>query len=141
MGKVYPDEITRILYYPGGPVGKECRATALAIAEEAKRSAIVTYGHHPGDKPRTGRLANSYQVRVIPGTNQFLVRNPRKYAAAMEFGARPHVIRARKVQYLRFTGRDGRHRVVKMVRHPGSKAHNTLHNAAAIVMRRRFRVG
>lgn len=141
MGKVYPNEIYRILYLPGGPVGKECRATALAIAEEAKRNAIVTFGRHPGDKPRTGRLANAYQVKVIPGTNQFIVRNPMKYAAAMEFGAKPHQIRARRVQYLSFTGRDGRHRKVKMVRHPGSIGRETLTTAMRVVMRRRYGVG
>lgn len=141
MGKTYPNEIQRILFMPGGPIGKECRSVALAIAEEAKRNAIVTYGRHPGDAPRTGRLANAYQVKVIPGTNQFIVRNPLKYAAAMEFGAKPHTIYARRTTYLSFTGRDGRHRHVKMVRHPGSVGHYTLTNAMQLVMRRRYGVG
>lgn len=141
MGKTYPSEIHRILFLPGGPVGRECRATALAIADEAKRNAIVTFGRHPGDRPRTGRLANAYQVKVIPGTNQFMVINPLKYAAAMEKGAKPHLIRARRVQYLTFTGRDGRHRRVKIVRHPGSIGRETLATAMRVVMRRRYGVG
>lgn len=141
MGKTYPDEIRRILFSPGGDVGRECRAVALDIAEEAKRNALVTYGRHPGDAPRTGRLANAYQVKVIPGTNQFVVSNPLKYAAAMELGARSHVIRARQTTYLSFTGRDGRHRHVKMVRHPGSVGRLTLTTAMKVVMRRRYGVG
>lgn len=141
MGRSYPTEIQRIIFLPGGPIGKECRAVALAIAEEAKRSAIVTFGRHPGDQPRTGRLANAYQVKVIPGTNQFVVRNPKKYAAAMEFGAKAHQIKARRTTYLAFRGRDGRHRRVKMVRHPGSVGRQTLTTATKIVMRRRYGVG
>lgn len=141
MGKTYPNEIQRILFLPGGDVGKECRKVALEIADEAKRNAIVTFGRHPGDQPRTGRLANAYQVKVLPGTNQFIVRNPLKYAATMEFGGKPHVIRARRVQYLSFVGRDGRHRHVKMVRHPGSVGRLTLTTALRVVMRRRYGVG
>lgn len=140
MGKTYPNEIKRVLYSPGGDVGREARACALEIAQEARRSAVATFGHHPSDQPRTGRLANSYQVRVIEGTNQFIVRNPLKYAAAMEFGARPHVIRARK-RYLQFRGRNGRWRRVTYVNHPGSIGRQTLRIAMRTVMRRRYGVG
>lgn len=140
MGKTYPNEIRRILFFPGGDVGREVRKCALDIAEEAKRQAIVTFGHHPGDKPRTGRLANAYRVKVIPGTNTFTVTNPKKYAAAMEKGARPHPIHARTT-YLRFTDRQGRSRRVKMVRHPGSVGRQTLAASMRIVMRRRYGVG
>lgn len=141
MGRTYPNEIKRILEAPGGDVGKECRRVALLIAEEAKRQAEATYGKHPGDRPRTGALAKAYRVTVIPGTNQFQVTNPKKYAAAMEKGARRHDIRARRVSNLRFKGRDGRWRTVKLVRHRGSAARNTLLTSARLVMRRRYGVG
>lgn len=140
MGKTYPNEIYRILHDPGGDVGKEARACALDIAYEAKRQAIATYGKHPGDQPRTGDMANAYRVEVIPGTNHFVVINPKKYAAAMELGARPHVIKARK-KTLQFRGRDGRWRRVTYVNHPGSVARGTLQASARIVMRRRYGVG
>lgn len=140
MGRTYPNEITRILHKPGGDVGKEIRRCALAIAEEARRTAEAQYGKHPGDKPRTGMLAQSYRVEVIPGTNSFRVRNPKKYAAAMEFGAKAHDIRARKVDYLQFRGRDGRWRHVTLVRHPGSAARRTLLVSARVVMRRLYGV-
>lgn len=141
MGRTYPNEIKRILSLPGGDVGKEVRRVALDIAEEAKRSAIATFGRHPGDKSRTGNLAKAYQVKVIPGTNKFTVTNPKKYAAAMEKGALPHIIKARRVSYLQFRGRDGRWRQLKMVRHPGSVGRHTLVTAMRVVMRRRYGVG
>lgn len=141
VGRTYPNEIHRILNLPGGDVGRECRKVALEIAEEAKRQAREVFGRHPGDRPRTGKLANAYQVKVIPGTNEFLVLNPKRYAAAMEKGARPHKIKARKETHLRFRGRDGSWRNVKVVNHPGSLARNTLSNAMRVVMRRRYGVG
>lgn len=138
MGRTYPTEINRILNMPGGDVGREARALALAIAAEAKRNAELTFGRHPGDKPRTGDLAKAYRVEVVPGTNQFKVRNPKKYAAAMELGARPHEIRARRVDYLQFQGRDGRFHRVKLVKHPGSAARNTLLISARVAAVRRY---
>lgn len=140
MGKVYPNEIRRVLFFPGGDVGREVRACALDIAAEAKRNALLTFGKHPMDAPRTGRLANAYRVKVIPGTNQFEVINPLKYAAAMEFGAKPHVIRARR-HVLQFRDRFGRQRRIQYVNHPGSVGRHTLLTATRIVMRRRYSVG
>lgn len=140
MGRTYPNEIKRILTMPGGDVGKAVRSVALDIAAEAKRSAQVTFGRHPGDQPRTGKLANAYRVKVVPGTNRFEVSNPKKYAAAMEKGARPHEIRARNVKFLQFRDRRGHWHRVKLVKHPGSIGRGTLLTAAKTVMRRRFGV-
>jgi hypothetical protein len=141
MGRTYPNEIDRILRAPGGDVGREARKLALEIADEARRTAEQVFGRHPGDAARTGRLAASYQVKVIPGTNHFIVRNPRKYAASMELGARPHEIRARRSQFLQFRGRDGRWRKVKLVRHPGSVGRHTLLIAGRVVTKRRYGAG
>lgn len=139
MGKTYPSEIHRILHLPGGDVGKEARRLALEIAAEAKRSAIATFGKHPMDQPRTGKLANSYQVRVVPGTNQFMVVNPKKYAAAMELGAQAHRIYARKrTTTLQFRDRTGRWRRVSFVNHPGSVGRHTLRTAMRVAAVRRY---
>lgn len=137
MGTTYPNEIYRILHLPGGDVGREARRVALDIAEEAKRLATARLGINPADKPRTGLLAKSYRVEVIPGTNQFRVRNPRKYAAAIELGAKPHIIRARTTT-LRFRDRSGTWRNIKMVRHPGNPAFNILKDASTTVLTRRY---
>ncbi len=141
MGRTYPNEIHRVLYLPGGDVGRELRRVALDIAQEARRNVVNRLGKHPGDAPRTGDLAKSFRVEVIPGTNSFMVRNPRKYAAAIEFGAQKHDIRPRRVQYLRFRGRDGRWRKVKLVKHPGNAPYRYLSDARRTVMRRRYGVG
>lgn len=138
MGRTYPNEIHRILFMPGGDVGRECRKTAMEIAAEAKRQAIATFGKHPFDQARTGKLANAYQVRVVPGTNHFQVVNPKKYAAAMEKGARPHRIRARRKTTLQFRDRTGRWRYTTFVRHPGSVGRHTLKTAMRVTMVRRY---
>jgi len=137
-GFTYPNEIDRIINKPGGDVGRKIRAIALEIADEASRVTSATLGRVPGDAPRTGMLAKSYAVTVIPGTNTFLVRNTRKYSAAMEFGAQKHEIRARRTTYLQFYGRDGRLHRVKIVKHPGSVAHNILRDAGVTVLTRRL---
>ena len=141
MGRTYPNEIKRVLYFPGGDVGREIRACALEIATEAGRTAQYQYGRTPGDRQRTGNLARSYRVEVIPGTNTFVVKNKLKYAAAMERGAKAHDIRARRVSYLQFRDRRGVWRTVKLVRHPGSAPRKTLETATRVVVRRRYGVG
>lgn len=139
MGRTYPNEINRVLNSPGGDVGRSIRLLAMEIAAEAAHQADLTYGKHPGDKPRTGKLAKSYQVRVVPGTNQFIVRNTRKYASAMEFGAREHEIKARKkTVLLQFRDRNGVWRRVKAVQHPGSVGRHTLYLAGVVVVKRRL---
>lgn len=130
MGRTYPEEIDRILYKPGGDVGKFLRSVALEIAVEAKRLAKLELGIHPGDKPRTKQLENSFEVKVRPGTNTFRVSNRKKYFDALEFGVPdPHEIRARRVDYLQFRGRDGRQRRVKVVIHPGNRAYRIMYRA------------
>jgi len=138
MGKTYPNEINRILNMPGGDVGKECRTVALLIAEEAKRQTLAGTGKHPFDQPRTGALANAYQVRVVPGTNHFMVVNPKKYAAAIEKGAKPHIIRARRSTTLQFRDRQGRWRRVTYVNHPGSVGRRFLETSMRIAVTRRY---
>lgn len=138
MGRTYPSEIQRILYSPGGDVGKYARRVALEIAAEAKRLAILRLGNKPFDKARTGKLARNYRVTVIAGTNKFRVTNPTGYNDAIELGAQPHIIRARRVTYLRFVDRRGVARKVKMVHHPGNPAFHLMRDAAEHVMKRRF---
>lgn len=139
MGRIYPAEINRILFKPGGPIGKVCRSVAMDIAVEARRLVETELGHNPFDQPRTGKLASAYQVKVVEGTNNFYVHNPKKYAAAIEFGARPHKINVRRQNsFLVFRGRDGVWHRVKVVNHPGNRAYRTLSRAANTVVVRRF---
>lgn len=137
MGRTYPNEINRILYKPGGDVGRFCRKIALDIAAESKRLASAELGINPLDKPRTKKLENSFQVKVIPGTNIFVVSNRMKYFKHIEFGVPdPHEIRARRVQYLQFRGRDGKWRKVRVVTHPGNRAYRIMKRAGDNAMKR-----
>lgn len=141
MGRTYPNEIKRVLYYPGGDVGRELRKLAMDIAKESKSNAQKLLGKVPGDRPRTGLYAKSFRVEVVPGTNSFIVRNPRKYAAAIEFGAAKHDIKPRRVKYLRFRDRNGVWRKVKLVKHPGNAPYRIMSKARRTVMLRRYGVG
>lgn len=139
MGRTYPNEINRLLFMPGGPVGKLCRSIALDIASESERNAIQLLGQNPGDQPRTGAFARSFRVQVIPGSNTFTVSNPKKYALALERGARAHDIKARRTEVLQFRGRDGVWRRVKVVKHPGLRnPFHILERSMTAVMLRRF---
>lgn len=138
VGRVFPNEIDRIFNAPGGPIGKEARAVAIEVASTAEFLSTVELGIHPGDKPRTGQLARNWRVRVVGRSTHFQVYNPTPYAAPIDQGAKPHLITAKKTSYLRFRGRDGRWRTVKMVRHPGNPAFKFLERAAISVMTTRY---
>lgn len=138
VGRVYPNEIDRIFNAPGGPIGREVRAVALQTSQNAENLARIKLGRDPRDRPRTERFARSFEVRVIGRSTEYVVQNRTPYAAPLETGSRPHAIRARRVKYLQFRGRDGRWRKVKMVRHPGNPAFRILENAGAIAMRQRY---
>lgn len=138
VGRVFPNEIDRLFNAPGGPLGREARATALEVAIVAQTLAVNELGKHPMDAPRTGEFARAFEVRVLGRSTQFQVRNRKAYAAAIELGAVAHPIQARRVSYLRFRDRQGRWRSVKMVRHPGNKAYRILERAALFVTQRRY---
>jgi hypothetical protein len=137
-GRVFPNEIDRIFNAPGGPVGRESRAVALEVAQTAQLIAERDLGNRPGDRPRTGSFARSFEVKVVGRSTEFVVQNRKPYAPALETGAAPHQISARRVSYLRFKGRDGRWRTVKSVRHPGNPAYRVLERAAIQTMNRRY---
>jgi len=69
---------------------------------------------------RTGRLRQSIQVRVQP--NGVTVGPDTPYAGYVEFGTKPHVIKARNKKALAFFA-GGKRVVVKQVNHPGTKPH------------------
>ena len=144
--RVYPSEIQRILSKPGGPVGKEIRSICLDIAEEARKLTVAETGKHPGDRPRTGKMAASWYVKVEePGMAgmglAFVVGNSKRYAKYVDEGTNgPYAIWARKKRYLQFRGRDGRWRRAKVVLHPGiQKPFQILRRAAKSTLARRLK--
>lgn len=136
LGRVFPNEIDRLFSAPGGVLGREARRIALEIAQTASEDE-ARRPHHPADRPKTGRLERSYEVRVAGRSTTFSVINRTPYAAPIETGARPHLIKARTTT-LRFKGRDGQWRNVKVVRHPGNPAYRVLEQAAIKVVTRNY---
>lgn len=106
------------------------RAHQAMVAREADDAADQIEHHvrqSPGFKPRTGNLQRQTKARVIRRGKHVIVRgsNSARYANAIEGGARPHVIRARRKKTLRFIGRGG---IVfrKAVNHPGNRPYRFL---------------
>ena len=85
---------------------------------------------NPGFQPRTGALQRATKVRTIRTRRGRLLRvsNPKRYARAIDGGARPHVIVARPGKKLAFRGRDGNMVFRKRVNHPGNRAYRFLRN-------------
>lgn len=100
--------------------------------EFAGRFAKDHVERHPGFKPRTGRLQKATKHRVVrtAGGKVLKLTNTRKYAASIDLGARPHVIRPRRRKFLRFRGRDGNWVFARKVNHPGNKPYKFLYRAS-----------
>jgi hypothetical protein len=86
-------------------------------------------------RDRTGRLTQSIRAEQVEGTlaEGFVVGLSAgglrvEYAGHIEFGTRPHVIRARKAKALRFTV-GGQDVFRRQVRHPGTRAYRFMQNA------------
>lgn len=114
---------------------------ALEFAGRFARDHVQRY---PEFTPRTGRLQRSTKARVVRTAGGKLLRltNDRKYAPAIDGGARPHVIRPKRRRFLRFRGRDGNWVFARKVNHPGNKPYKFLyraHRAAGRVVERNLR--
>lgn len=85
---------------------------------------------HATFKHRTGALANATEGKVVRTRGGHLVRilNRKKYAAAIDSGARPHRIEARRARFLRFVS-GGNVIYRRAVNHPGNKPYKFLYRA------------
>ena len=87
---------------------------------------------------RTGFLGRSIQEDPLVFSGPFRlstgVTATADYAATVHDGTRPHVIRARNGQYLKFPGRNGPV-FARSVNHPGTRPRPFLRNAAEQVLR------
>ena len=81
---------------------------------------------------RTGRLRSSIRAeepRIFSLRGSVKVGSDLEYAAFVNDGTRPHIIRPRRAQVLRFTV-GGRTVFAKVVHHPGTRARPFLDQAA-----------
>jgi hypothetical protein len=102
------------------------QAHDAAVDAELERAAKFGAEHvekHHKFKSRSGKLAKSTKARVskTSGGGKVRLRWPLKYAAAIDGGARPHRITARRRKFLRFRGRNGAFVFRRSVNHPGNK--------------------
>jgi hypothetical protein len=98
-----------------------------AVGAELERGGQFAADHVKKNhrfKSRSGRLKNSTRHRVIrrSGGGRLVLRWPRvPYAAAIDSGARPHRIVARRRRFLKFRGPSGAVVFRRSVNHPGNR--------------------
>ncbi|MCZ2439653.1 MAG: hypothetical protein LC119_05695 [Burkholderiales bacterium] len=98
--------------------------------DAAGRFALTHVHAYADFKHRTGATSRATKYRVVGMATKRTVRlsNARRVATFLEYGTKPHIIRARRKQFLRFTVR-GRVVFARRVRHPGTKPYRFLYNA------------
>jgi hypothetical protein len=92
----------------------------------------------PKFQRRSGDLQAGNESRVIRVNGRVRVvrlQNAVPYAAAIDRGAKPHIIRAKPGKTLAFVGRSGQMVFAKQVRHPGNKAYRFFHSATTVAGR------
>lgn len=103
---------------------------ALGLAGDIARGQVFK---NPGFTPRTGALQQATTYKVIRTSGGKLVRisNALDYAPAIDRGAKPHVITAKRARFLRFFV-NGSPVFRRSVRHPGNKPYRFLRNATSV---------
>lgn len=106
-----------------------------AIREEllgAGRFAQECVQQRPHFKPKTGKLQSATKFAVACGARggRLKIFNAMAYAAAIDKGARPHVIRARfRPMLVFYWAKIGRLMFLRRVNHPGNKPYSFLYDA------------
>ncbi|HEU4544358.1 MAG TPA: hypothetical protein VFR23_24720 [Jiangellaceae bacterium] len=106
-----------------------------AVSTELHRSAqagLAEVLRNPGFTPRTGALQRATDAKILRTRTRSIVRlrNAKPYAAPIDKGSRPHVIRARR-GVLRFTSSSGALVYRRQVNHPGNKPYRFLERASS----------
>ena len=114
---------------------ERAHARVLAQSEDAAQFALEAGAQvakkqvqvEPHFVPRSGNLQKKTQTRVIRTKGGFLMRltNDAPYAAAIDKGAKPHVITAKRSPFLQFRTSRGWVRK-KSVNHPGNRPYRFL---------------
>jgi hypothetical protein len=118
MAKVYfYPSMDYMLKSPSGDVGKYLHRKGLLIKAAAQRQVGV----------QTGALRQSIHMRHLKDTRGQYVRigSPLSYAYMHHEGTRPHLIKPKNSQVLRFYTK-GQLVITHLVRHPGTKPNRYL---------------
>lgn len=105
-------------------------ASVLRALNDSRNAGLRYVQTNPGFKPQTGETQRATTGQVIRTARLGIVRlqNRKPHAAALDKGARPHLIRARGNGVLRFTA-GGAIFFRKQVEHPGNRAYGFLSRA------------
>lgn len=114
-------------------------ARFLAEMDREVQRALDHGGQHAEDhvqrhaafKRRTGELQDATRAKVVPRGSagwRLRISNKTRYAAPIEYGAKPHIIRPRRAKVLRFMLR-GKVVFARKVNHPGNRPYKFLYRA------------
>jgi len=105
------------------------------LGEASHIAGVQSVDHvqrYPEFKPQTGELqkAQKYSVRRLSSGRLLTLYNDKPYANPIDKGASPHVIRARRANYLHFYwAKKGRWFTGPKVNHPGNKPYKFAYRA------------
>lgn len=114
-----------------------------SVLDDSPRVAREHVLDHAEFHHRTGALQRATTGKVVRTGSGRVVRifNKKPYAAAIDRGAKPHVIRPRKAGMLRFVAKGGGIVFARKVNHPGNRPYRFLYyatDAAGRVARKRI---
>lgn len=119
MARFVPNkaELNKLKYSPNGMVGTYLKGRAQRLSALAKAQVGVD----------TGDLKRSIHYKIVRNGNDLIARvgSEDRKALMHHNGTRPHIIRARKAQALRFK-QHGKIVYAKVVNHPGTKPNRYL---------------
>lgn len=98
------------------------------VLRDAESIAYANVWERPGFTPRTHALQEATKSAILKTGRGKMLRmwNRKPYALAIDQGAHPHFIFARRKKFLRFRGRNGKWVTKGGVRHPGNKPYRFL---------------
>lgn len=106
--------------------------------DSAGELAVQHVRKHSSFKRRsaTGSLKDATEYKLVRLKNGRVtkIRSKKRTAHWLEYGTRPHIIRARRKKALRFV-QNGRVRFAKQVQHPGTRPTKFLYNATDAAFR------
>lgn len=106
------------------------RSMVIGEAQDAATHIESHVFQSPPFKPRTQKLQRGTRgsVEALSNVVRIVAKNATRYAGFIEYGTRPHIIRAKRAKALRFIQR-GKVVFRKWVRHPGTRPYQFLYRA------------
>lgn len=127
--RLYPREMDRLLRDPSGDLGRFMSRLGGYVTREAQTLTAARLQRH------TGLYADGFTTHTSrePYGLRTRITNVAPYAAYIEDGTRPHIIRPRKPGgVLVFTNKAGATVFARQVHHPGTRRYRIMQDALRI---------